>query len=110
MNSETQATSVDLQEDTLVVAWADGHVSRFGLVELRRKCTCAQCREVRARGETVWPRPGVPDELEVTGAELVGAWGLSLSWNDRHATGIYPWETLRAWCRCEVCTSRQAPL
>lgn len=103
MNLETQAKSVDLEADTLVVVWADEHVSQFELAELRRSCTCAQCRELRARGETIWPKPGVPETLEVTGAELVGGWGLSLRWNDRHETGIYSWETLRAWCRCELC-------
>lgn len=104
MNLETQAKSVDLEADTLVVVWADEHVSQFELVELRRSCTCAQCRELRAQGETIWPKPEVPGTLEVTGAELVGGWGLSLRWNDRHETGIYRWETLRTWCRCELCS------
>jgi DUF971 family protein len=104
MNLETQAISVDLEADTLVVVWADEHVSQFELVALRRSCTCAQCRELRAQGETIWPKPGVPGILEVTDAELVGGWGLSLRWNDRHETGIYRWETLRTWCRCELCS------
>jgi DUF971 family protein len=104
MSLETQARSVDLEAGRLVVVWADEHVSRFELVELRRKCTCAQCRELRARGEAVWPKPGVPESLEVMDAALAGGWGLSLRWNDRHETGIYPWEELRAWCGCEVCT------
>lgn len=88
-----------------MIVWADEHVSRFGLVELRRRCTCAQCRELRDRGDAVWPRQGTPETLEVTGGELVGAWGLSLRWNDRHETGIYSWETLRSWCRCPVCSA-----
>jgi len=104
MNLETQAQSVDLEADTLVVVWADEHVSRFELEELRRSCTCAQCRELRAREEAIWPQPGVSRTLEVTGAELIGGWGLSLRWNDRHETGIYQWEMLRAWCGCELCT------
>lgn len=98
-----RAETVDLEGGELVVSWADGHVSRFGLVELRRSCTCAQCRELREREEAIWPRPGVPETIEVTGAELFGAWGLSLRWNDRHEAGVYPWETLRAWCSCEKC-------
>lgn len=104
MDLETRARSVDVEADSLVVVWADEHVSRFELVELRRSCTCAQCRELRERGEAIWPKPGVPATVEVTGAELVGGWGLSLQWNDRHETGIYRWETLRAWCGCELCT------
>ena len=31
------------------------------------------------------------------GAELVGAWGLQIHWNDGHETGIYAWSMLRAW-------------
>ena len=103
MNLETQARSVDLEADTLVVVWADEHVSQFELVELRQSCSCAQCRELRVRGEAVWPQQGAPEKLKVTGAELVGGWGLSLRWNDRHETGIYRWETLRSSCGCELC-------
>jgi DUF971 family protein len=104
MNLAVQATSVDLEPATLVVTWADEHVSRFELVDLRRRCTCAQCRDLRAQGETIWPKPGVPETLEVEDAELAGGWGLSLRWNDQHEAGIYRWETLRAWCTCELCT------
>ena len=34
----------------------------------------------------------------MTDARLVGAWGLGLTWSDGHATGIYPWESMRRWC------------
>jgi DUF971 family protein len=103
MNLSTQASSVDLEMDMLVVVWADAHASRFSLVELRRKCLCAQCRELRSRGKAIWPQPGAPEQLEVMGAELIGAWGLSVRWNDGHETGVYPWGTLREWCPCGLC-------
>ena len=32
-----------------------------------------------------------------TSAELVGAWGMQIRWNDGHETGIYAWSMLRAW-------------
>jgi DUF971 family protein len=98
-----QAISVDVETDVLVVVWTDEHESRFELEELRRNCSCAECREARERGSAIWPRPGAPKTLNVTGAELAGAWGLSLRWNDGHDTGIYRWETLRSWCACELC-------
>lgn len=103
MGLESQARSVEVEDGSLVVSWADGHVSRYDLVDLRRRCPCAQCRELRARGEAVWPKPGVPEPLAVVGAELAGGWGLSLQWNDRHETGIYPWDELRSWCACGRC-------
>ncbi|MGH2748893.1 MAG: DUF971 domain-containing protein [Actinomycetota bacterium] len=99
-----QPIQVDVDDDGVVVTWGDEHVTRFELVDLRLRCTCAQCRELRAQGATIWPRAGVPEVLRVIDAELAGGWGLTLKWNDRHETGIYPWETLREWCRCAQCS------
>jgi DUF971 family protein len=107
-DASTQARSVDIGGDGLTIVWSDDHVTRFALQDLRLSCPCAECRDRRARGEALWPREGVPAVLEVTDAELAGAWGLSLTWNDRHETGIFPWETLRAWCPCEVCAASRA--
>lgn len=90
--------SVQVERDRrLTVRWADGHHSRFPVEDLRRDCLCAACRELRERGEVVWPRPGAPERLEVVEAEFVGNWGLGLRWNDGHDTGVYPWDVLRAW-------------
>jgi len=35
--------------------------------------------------------------LRVEHAELHDAWGLNITWNDGHNTGIYPFELLRQW-------------
>lgn len=91
------------REAGVTIEWEDHHVSRFGLEELRVNCQCAECRELRRKGVTVWPRPGAPEPLRIETADLVGAWAISFVWNDRHRTGIYPWESLRAWCHCSEC-------
>ena len=93
-----EPTNVDIDRHTRVtVTWDDGRVSEFALDDLRANCQCAECRGLRDRGEDAWPRPGSPDRAEVVAAEPVGAWGLSIVWNDGHATGIYTWDMLRAW-------------
>ena len=95
---EAPPTSVELDRRAgLTVRWADGSTTHFGLEELRVNCPCAECRGRRERGEPAWPRPGAPVPLEATDAGLVGAWGVSFSWNDRHDTGIYSWGLLRNW-------------
>ena len=38
-----------------------------------------------------------PHELALSDAQLVGAWGLGITWDDGHSTGIYPFESLHAW-------------
>lgn len=90
--------SVDVdREHGLALTWADGVESSFGLEELRVNCPCAGCRRDRQEGRTVWPRPTSPLPLRMLDARLVGAWGINLSWNDGHSTGIYSWTTLRVW-------------
>ncbi len=101
----TLPQGIDIDENELAVTWADDHVGRYDLVALRRACSCAACTEFGRQGETIWPRTGAPDVLRVEEAELVGAWGLSLRWNDGHETGIYSWDVLRSLCECSTCSS-----
>src|SRR2546421_7515104 len=83
------------REHGVTLTWADGTVSAYGLEELRVNCPCAACRNLRDRGDPAWaPLPGRPP-LRIVDAELVGAWGLGLRWNDGHTTGIYSWLILR---------------
>lgn len=95
---EHVAVDVDIARDEHVtVTFADGAVCRFPIDTLRANCPCASCRSLRERGEPAWPRPGRSTSLSVIHAALVGAWGLSLTWNDGHDTGIYAWQSLRRW-------------
>lgn len=81
----------------LTVTFEDGYVADFDLMRLRLWCPCASCRSLGERGEEVWPRPDSPIPLSITDAALHGAWGLVITWNDGHSTGIYPFEQLRLW-------------
>ncbi len=89
---------IDRDAAEMRLAWADGVTGTLSLMEVRLACPCAQCRGRRDRDEIVWPEARSPQPLAVETAELVGAWGLSITWNDGHATGIYPFEAMRAWC------------
>ncbi len=81
----------------VTITFADDFVAEFNLVALRLRCPCAECQALRQRGEDGWPRPSSPIPLEITTAEMHGAWGLSPTWNDGHATGVFPFELLRQW-------------
>jgi ATP-binding protein involved in chromosome partitioning len=94
------------REHGLTLTWADGAVSTYGLEELRVNCPCAACRSLRDRGEPAYTaRPGGPP-LRIVDAELIGAWGLGLTWSDGHTTGIYPWMILRVWAGPDAGTQR----
>ncbi len=98
MDDRYEPATIDVARDEgVTITFLDGHVARFDLLSLRDACPCATCRSLRDRGEVVWPRPGSPTPLRIENAELHGAWGLRLTWNDGHATGIFPFEALRHW-------------
>ena len=47
-----QPTDLKLTDDqTLQITWADGHVRRYDIAELRKQCPCANCREKRMAEE-----------------------------------------------------------
>jgi DUF971 family protein len=95
--SDVAAITVD-RDSHVEITFADGTVCRFELIDLRQGCPCAGCRNARDQGRAPWtPRPGGP-ALAIADAELVGAWGLGITWHDGHSTGIYPFELLRRWC------------
>jgi DUF971 family protein len=93
---QVQDITVDRQQSVTVV-FGDDLTHTFDLLEMRLNCPCASCRGDRDQGREPWPRPGNPQPLAVSSAELHGAWGLGITWNDGHSTGIYPWEALRRW-------------
>lgn len=98
MDERLQPANIEVARDEHVtITFADGEVARFDIVALRERCPCATCRNHRDQGEPSWPRPGSPMPLRVQDAELHGAWGLTFTWNDGHATGIFPFERLREW-------------
>ena len=101
----TTPDEIDVDRAVAVtITWQDGHVSRYGLPELRRSCPCAGCRVERTAGTG----PSVVDDLSIVDAKLAGAWGITPMWSDGHHTGIYSWDDLRAGCPCSVCASSTA--
>jgi len=92
--------TVDRPAMRLDLTFDDGTDGSIDLMSLRLHCPCATCRALRQRGSAVWPAAGaVEAQLGLRSAELVGAWGLGVTWDDGHSTGIYPFESLHEWLR-----------
>jgi DUF971 family protein len=81
-------TLVDRGNGTvLAITWEDGRVDRIGSAELRSACPCAACQGNGA----------VPSGVLVAEVRAVGAYALGITFSpDGHATGIFPFEMLRA--------------
>jgi ATP-binding protein involved in chromosome partitioning len=91
--------TVDRPSMELRLTFDDGVSGSIGLVDLRLHCPCATCRAARQAGRAAWPPLGGDSRLELRDAQLVGAWGLGITWGDGHATGIYPFSSLHEWIR-----------
>ena len=96
-SAEIATVTVD-RESHVEITFDDGKVCRFDLYELRRACPCAACRTARDRREEAGLGDGQPTGLAIADAYLVGGYGLGVTWNDGHSTGIYPFVSLRRWC------------
>ncbi len=86
---------VKSEEGALLVRWADQRVSRFPYRELRLQCPCAECVDEWTR-ERRLDAASVPADVRPVDVRPVGRYALQIVWSDRHASGIYTYDRLRA--------------
>jgi DUF971 family protein len=96
----TQPTKLELAApDRLRIAWSDGQVREYPLRELRDKCPCATCRELRNNPPSPLELRIVSDAetqpLRIAAMKPVGNYAYSIDFSDGHDTGIYTLESLR---------------
>ena len=105
MDRRTHPVTVGPTEDgaRLRIEWGDGHVSEYEPRYLRLQCRCAGCIDEMSGARLLDPRT-VPEDVYPLSIRYVGRYALSFAWSDGHATGIYPFELLRAVCPCAECT------
>lgn len=113
-STRPQDIIIDRTAGIMRVTWHDGHVSDFALRWLRANCPCATCREERratalAAADPLHLTSSPPPSTEIVGAEFVGHYAIRLTWGDGHATGIFPFSSLRASCPCAACNPDGAP-
>lgn len=100
IDPSVRADQVDVDRQVgVTVVFSDGVQWTFANADLRAACPCAECRGLRDLGQSAWPRPGGRDVVVIVDAALVGAWGINITWDDGHSTGIYPWASLREWAQ-----------
>jgi DUF971 family protein len=91
--------------ERLVIDWNDGHHGIYTWKHLRDHCTCAGCRDERARPSDPFrilsPKELVP--LKPVAMTPVGHYAYKITWSDGHDAGIYTLENLRAMCQCPEC-------
>ena len=93
----------------LEIQWADGHLSSYPFGLLRYACPCAECRgghdNMRSDPDPLvffMPEEDTP-ATRITNLERVGAYAITIHWEDGHHFGIYNWNYLRMLCPCQQC-------
>ena len=94
--------AIDLKAGEVRITWQDGHLNTYTLDDLRQKCPCAVCNELRNQTSDDPLRILTSDQATVRGeldpenpVEVVGQYALQFFWIDGHRTGIYTYDYLR---------------
>lgn len=91
----TMPKEVHFDDQNLTVLWKDGFLSKFDLLDLRKKCPCATCRG--GHGGRVGAATGNITSIRLLSWTKVGRYAISIVWSDYHNTGIYSYDNLRAY-------------
>ena len=87
--------AITRRDDGILVEWNREGARRFYPARaLRLACPCAECVEEMS-GRPILDPARVPEDVRPVRIDLVGGYGLRVSWSDGHNTGIYTFERLR---------------
>lgn len=86
----------------LKIVWQDDHTSEYTFYDLRIHCPCAACVD-EVSGKKVLDSKQVPSLIQGLNVNIVGRYALSITFEDGHSTGIYPFNLLRKICSCKIC-------
>jgi DUF971 family protein len=87
--------AITRRDNGLWVEWTSGAGERHVPARaLRLACPCAMCVEEMS-GRPLLDSATVPEDVRPDSVQLVGAYGLRVTWSDGHSTGIFPWQRLR---------------
>jgi DUF971 family protein len=70
-------------------------------------CRCAECVDEWTRQPLLDP-DSVPITVMAEAIEIVGNYGMNVTWSDGHGLGIYLFRDLRAACPCAACARARA--
>ena len=78
----------------LRIAWSDGQVNDFDVVELRRSCRCANCVNELTGAQILHPTE-VGEDVRPQTIRQVGNYAFQVNWTDGHTSGIFTFDYLR---------------
>lgn len=91
----TIPSEISFDDTELQISWKDGFISKYPLLDLRKKCPCATCRG--GHGGKVGAATSHISSIRLISWTKVGRYAISIVWSDYHNTGIYSYDNLRAY-------------
>jgi DUF971 family protein len=99
MADELKPVSLKRVGDGLKIEWSDGASTHLPWRVLRKNCPCASCIDERVKPadpfKVLSPQEIAAGDPVPVAMKPVGHYAYQITWNDGHATGIYPVELLR---------------
>lgn len=80
----------------LSIEWKDGAFSKIRFSTLQKICPCARCVD-EMKGTRLSNPSHISEELTAEGIEMVGRYGIKISFTSGCSTGIYSFECLRSF-------------
>jgi ATP-binding protein involved in chromosome partitioning len=98
---------IGLNRPEITIVWEDEHRTVYPARQLRLLCRCAHCVDEMSGKPRLNPDT-VSHDIVAKHIELVGGYAITITWSDRHSTGIYHFRRLREQCPCSECQALRA--
>ncbi len=91
MNTPVKILALNRAEVSII--WEDNKPDNRTPRDLRLLCNCAFCVH-EVSGQKLIEPDSIPEDIRVTDMELIGNYGVRITFSDGHNTGIYRFDSL----------------
>ncbi len=81
------------KKDGIVVKHGDEVIKTVAPSDLRRRCSCAACRD-EFTGDAILDPASISDSIEPVSIRPMGNYAVAIEWSDGHTSSIYPYEKI----------------
>ena len=85
---------VDYDDTSITLKWETGEQTIVANRDLRLACSCALCVDEMSNKPVLDPAT-VPMDIHAKEVRIVGNYALGITWSDDHATGFFPYKSIR---------------
>jgi ATP-binding protein involved in chromosome partitioning len=90
-----QRPEIEATESHIHLHWPDGSTTSVANRALRLACGCALCVDEMSHKPVLEPE-SVPLDIHAEELRTIGNYALGITWSDGHATGFFPYKTIKA--------------